>query len=147
MGAAPSSHPPKLPLPFKIIYTNIVDFNLHKHSVIFKPGQYLILNGKGSSNWLLSKWVQSCFHSLFFVTGQSSMTNIFGPFQVFWFVCLFVLLFLNIVVEHCRTTSSELVGGELPRCLNTFNLFMVAVHYTHYINTCCILLTLSMYTM
>ena len=42
------------------------------------------------------------FPFFFFVTSQSNMANIFGPFQVFWFV----LLFQNIVVKQWRTMLS-----------------------------------------
>ena len=54
------------PLPFKTIHINIADFVVAQALPDFKNGTILVvLNGKGSSNWLWSTWVQSGYPSFF----------------------------------------------------------------------------------
>ena len=91
----------------------------------------MILNGKGSSNWLWSTWAQSCFCYFF-----KQVNLISSCFQTKYFALVSsvaCLLFLYIIVEQRKRRGDhikcELIGGGL---LDIFsNLFIVAVHYTH----------------
>ena len=73
---------------------------------------FMILNGKGSSNWLWSTWVQPCFCSSF-LTGLSEMVA--GCFQVTHvcscfkclFVCFVVSVYLSLAVEGKRRIASH----------------------------------------
>ena len=104
------------------------------------------------SNWLWSTWIQSCFLS--FLTCQSSIAGCFSFWPVFQVLfCLFVLLFLYIIVEQWRRkrdciTCELICGRSLRHHINTFSnyyyyFFIVgcALHTSiHDIDTCYVLL-------
>ena len=102
--------PIRSPLPFKIIYSNIVELSLY--SIPFRNFEartilvYTIINGKGGQ--LLVDIVTVLF--ALFLTGQSNNSCLLSS-KIFCvllsrFSFFLLLLFLNIIVEKWRTASS-----------------------------------------
>ena len=66
--------PLRSPLPFKIIYTNIILVLKSRSACNQKPQYWMILNGKGF-NWLWATLVQSCFCSYMTIQYSSLFLN------------------------------------------------------------------------
>ena len=98
------------PLPFKIIYTNIVALWLHRHSVILQPAQ-------------------DCFHC--FLTSPFLNSSCCK-----YFVCLFCC-FCVYSLEVEDYIKCELIGGGHPSYLNTLKKFIIMMLYTIYISMYC----------
>ena len=93
---------------------------------------YMIINGKGSSNWLWSTWVQSYFRSFFNRSLQYSwwVLNKILLLVSSVFVCLFCCLRISCwaVEEKRRTTSSV---NRLEEGLLDIHFFYRWLYTTH----------------
>ena len=85
---------------------------------------YVIINGKGSSNWLWSTRVQSCFLSI--LTGQCNIVCLVVFCSLLNSCFKLFFCFFNILVEQQRTTPSEGSLGLLSTCL------MYTIHISTY---------------
>ena len=78
---------------------------------------YIILNGKGSSNWLLSTWVESCFRSFKQAMFVSKKNNIFifvsKCFSCVVCVCVCMCVCLCFIVS-LHLVDYQIAGSTIP---------------------------------